>query len=375
MRWTRVRIVILIILLNLPIVSYAQSAQPEPVETPSGVTGSVAREFVPLEPDDAGFILLSFGVIALDPSQLDITPGPDAGPVAEAIGSEFMTHVIALDPSVTGKEVSLRDVPIPTIAEWSSLAVSNVAGDGADIGILVVVDGPMAYVAAGARKGGNIGANLAALTRTWLADTPPPSGSDDSPYLSDGLWAELPTPVDLDQLGTFDVDREWVVADGPAIAEGRPRAESLRATGTRENPFPLGATVELSDGWSITVNDVQPNARKAIQAENQFNDPPAPGQRFFLINITATYNGDDSASFDGDYRLRAVGGTNVSYSTFENSCGVVPDEMTDTEVFSGGTISGNICWAIDAEDSRNLVMYDDPFSFGDRERVFLALTN
>lgn len=374
MRWTHVRIVVLMFLLNLPFASYAQSAQPTPVDTPPGTTGSVAREFVPVEPGDAGFVLLSFGVIALDPADLAVTHNPDVGPVGEALGSEFMMRVIALDPSVTTNEVSLRDVPIPTIGEWSSLAVSDVAGDGTDVGILVVVDGPMVYVASGARKGGNIGANLAALTRTWLSTTPPASESEDSPYLTEGLWAELPTPVELDTLGTFDMDREWIVADGPAIVDGPPLVETLQATGTRENPFPLGATVDLGDGWSVTVNEVQPNARKAIQEENQFNAPPAPGQRFFLISITATYNGDGSASFDGGYRLRAVGRTNVSYSTFENSCGVIPDELTNAEVFSGGTISGTICWAVDAEDSRNLVMYDDPFSFVDRERVFLALT-
>lgn len=373
MRWARVRIVVLIVLLNLPFASYAQSTQPIPVEAPPGITGSVAREFVPVKPGDAGFVLLSFIVIALDPADLALTPNPEVAPVGEAIGSEFMTRVIALDPSSASTAISLKDVPMPSIAEWSSLTVSDVPGDGTDVGILVVVDGPMAYVAAGARKGGSIGANLAALTRTWLAASPPPS-EDDAPYLTDGLWAELPTPVDLDTLGTFDVDREWIVADGPAIVDGAPFVETLQATGTRDNPFPLGSRVELGDGWSVTVNEVQPNARKAIQEENQFNDPPASGQRFFLINITATYNGEDAASFDGSYRLRAVGGTNVSYSTFENGCGVVPEELTDTEVFSGGTISGNICWDIAAEDSRDLVMYDDPFSFEDRERIFLALT-
>lgn len=92
-----------------------------------------------------------------------------------------------------------------------------------------------------------------------------------------------------------------------------------------------------------------------------------------MAKIVATYDGSTSDEFDASYRLRVVGPKSVSYSTFDNSCGVIPDEITDAEVFSGGTIEGNVCWAVKEEDAENLVMYDDPLSFDDVERVFLSL--
>lgn len=144
------------------------------------------------------------------------------------------------------------------------------------------------------------------------------------------------------------------------------------ARGTRTNPHPLGTEVPLSDGWRMKVESSTPDATAAVLARNQFNDPPKAGEQFFIVRVTATYVGSGSKRFDGSYRLRAVGASGVSYSTFENSCGVIPDELPDAEVFSGGTITGNECWAIRSSDASSLVLYDDPF-LGGPERPFFAL--
>ena len=101
---------------------------------------------------------------------------------------------------------------------------------------------------------------------------------------------------------------------------------------------------------------------------------PGEGQQFFIARMRATYRGDGSANFDGSFRFRAVGDGGVSYSTFGNSCGVIPDDLPNPEVFTGGTIEGNGCWAIDSGDAASLVMFDDPFlSFDDSDRRWFAL--
>ena len=124
----------------------------------------------------------------------------------------------------------------------------------------------------------------------------------------------------------------------------------------------------------VTVTSVTPDATSAIMAENQFNDPPSQGSQFFMAALEATYNGAEASStFDGSFRFKAVGPTNVSYSTFENSCGVIPDEISGAEVFQSGTISGNTCWQIQSSDAAGLVMFDDPFTFGDVERIYMSL--
>jgi hypothetical protein len=146
------------------------------------------------------------------------------------------------------------------------------------------------------------------------------------------------------------------------------------ADGTREDPIPMGTPVGLSDGWRITVLDVVPNANSIVQKENMFNDPPKAGCQFFLARIEAQYLGSGSSTFGGSYRLRAVGPSSVSYSTFENYVGVIPDPLPGSEVFSGGVITGNIGWEIRSSDANALVMYDEPMSlFGNDDRVFMAL--
>lgn len=131
------------------------------------------------------------------------------------------------------------------------------------------------------------------------------------------------------------------------------------AVGTRANPIPFGSVALLGDGWRLAVVSSTPNANEAVAARNQFNDPPAQGRQFYIARIRATYTGGSSASFDGSYRLRAVGRAAVSYSTFADTCGVIPDEIPSATVFPGGTVEGNVCWSVRTSDVDSLVMYDD----------------
>lgn len=145
--------------------------------------------------------------------------------------------------------------------------------------------------------------------------------------------------------------------------------------GSRENPVPIGEyCVNLGDGWEITVLDVIPDATQLVLNENMFNERPKDGHQFVLTKIRACYNGEGSDTFNADLRMRAVGRSNVAYSTFQNSCGVIPDSFPSfTEVFDGGCIDGYIGWEIKSSDSNSLVMYDCPFSFDETERIYFSL--
>jgi len=74
--------------------------------------------------------------------------------------------------------------------------------------------------------------------------------------------------------------------------------------------------------------------------------------------------------------LKAVGPSNVGYSA-SNSCGVYPgggfNYGSSPELFTGGTAQGNMCWQIASSDAAGLIMYYDPFSFNNKDRVYLAL--
>lgn len=152
------------------------------------------------------------------------------------------------------------------------------------------------------------------------------------------------------------------------------RYELAPDRGSRNNPIPRGESALLYGNWEVRVIHVTPNATPLVLRENMFNAPPKPGYQFFLATIEATYRGAGSARFDGSYRLRAVGPANVAYSTFEDRCGVIPDAISDREVFSGGTIRGNVCWQVLASDAANLLMYDDPFLADRYVTTFFRLT-
>lgn len=94
-----------------------------------------------------------------------------------------------------------------------------------------------------------------------------------------------------------------------------------------------------------------------------------------MVAVTATYTGGNSARLDSGFSMRAVGASNIGYTTFQNECGVLPApdlQLDDPEVFSGGSVSGwAACWQVASGDAGSLVMYYDPF-LGD-QRVWFAL--
>jgi hypothetical protein len=140
---------------------------------------------------------------------------------------------------------------------------------------------------------------------------------------------------------------------------------------SRANPAPIGTTLPIStllapSGWQLRVNSVVPDGTQQVLAANQFNKPPPSGQQFFLISITATYTGAGSSDAGGVIdRLKAVGASNVAYTQgLNNSCGVTPapDFILVTigvDVFSGGSVTGNICFSVLSSDASSLVLYND----------------
>jgi hypothetical protein len=95
-----------------------------------------------------------------------------------------------------------------------------------------------------------------------------------------------------------------------------------------------------------------------------------------MVAVSGTWNGKGSSHLDSGFALRAVGASNVAYTTFDShNCGVLPDpnlDLDDPQVFTGGTVSGNgACWAVRSSDVSSLVMFSSPFLVN--KEVFFAL--
>jgi hypothetical protein len=77
-----------------------------------------------------------------------------------------------------------------------------------------------------------------------------------------------------------------------------------------------------------------------------------------VTNVSAS-----NPKFDGSYRLRAIGQSRIPYTTFTNSCGVIPNSFLfeGDEAYVGGSFVRNVCWAISTADAGSLVLFDRPF--------------
>jgi len=122
----------------------------------------------------------------------------------------------------------------------------------------------------------------------------------------------------------------------------------------------------------MRINSFTPNADADVAAENQFNDPPPAGSHYALVNADLTYNGapgKDSSYWFG--QVAVLGTKNVPHTQSDVSC-VAPNELERAkEVFKGGTISGNMCFAL-PEDEQAFVLYAEGDLGGD-EKTFFAL--
>jgi hypothetical protein len=138
------------------------------------------------------------------------------------------------------------------------------------------------------------------------------------------------------------------------------------AVGTRSNPVPLGAPVDVTtfnnEHWRFRIVSTQPDATAAVMAENQFNDPPAAGNQFFIATLEVTYISGaaaENADIVAD-DVRAVGPSNVVYSTFGSTsrCGVIPDGfLFKGDLLAGGSITGNICWQVPTAEVGTLIAF------------------
>jgi hypothetical protein len=108
------------------------------------------------------------------------------------------------------------------------------------------------------------------------------------------------------------------------------------------------------------VLDFNPDAWPVVLAENQFNDPPAPGNRMVMVRVGVTnVQADDEPAWISSSEFYFVGSYNVLRSTYgqESRCGVIPDELGE-ELFRGGYADGNVCFEIPVDETALRLLYE-----------------
>ena len=155
---------------------------------------------------------------------------------------------------------------------------------------------------------------------------------------------------------------------GDAISEStlNPASPGL----TLDNPVPAGEALQGSDGTEISVLGIVEDARRQVAEENQFNDPPNEGKRFYMITVEVYYPSGSGSVRVSDSDFSLIGENHVVYEPFDYDCGVIPGELGG-EIFPGGRIQGNICFEI-PEDESGLILIHEP-GYGTESRRFIIL--
>jgi len=191
----------------------------------------------------------------------------------------------------------------------------------------------------------------------------------------------------------FDDDDDGTPEVGVGSVRDSASSEAIPPTGNigvgrREYPVPVATPYHVGNGWTLTVVGVNADAAEQDNSDaagqipaldqsssaGQSEPTPPAGRQFLIVRVRASYMGEEPTEFGGRYRLRAVGDESVSYSIPDDSCGTIPDPLPDPEVFAGGTIEGNVCWAIRTTEAGTVVMYDALATVNDEDQqVFFSL--
>jgi hypothetical protein len=173
-------------------------------------------------------------------------------------------------------------------------------------------------------------------------------------------------PTDLEDLTSEDTD-----AEDEEGGESPQEDEALDGTDPN-SPLPAGTEV-VTGNWRVAFSNVVPDATEVLAEENEFNEAPAEGHQYFMFQIDATYEGDESA-FAWDQLMLGVSFNNTVYTEY---CGVTPDDFwTTPEVFAGGTVTGNYCVSVPSDGVEGAVIsVEDYWTPGQRYFVDTELAH
>lgn len=180
----------------------------------------------------------------------------------------------------------------------------------------------------------------------------------------------------VDELANFDDDRfRYIALDEGASVTVDPALFDIEPTDvglTRLEPAPLGETA-ITEDWEITVTEVMrgDDAWAAVQAINQFNEPPAEGMEYVAAKLLVRYIGtaDQFTNIDGSH-FNLTGEANILY----NWPSVVdPDPALDVYLYPGGQYEGWTVMEARAGEGHLMLRYEPFFELSEANIRYLAL--
>lgn len=156
-----------------------------------------------------------------------------------------------------------------------------------------------------------------------------------------------------------------VVEEAPAEEQ---EAEPAAEEGTRENPAPFDTTI-TTDDWEVSLLSFNPDGNAQVKEWEQYNEDPADGFVYVIVEASATYSGSEStpSSFvEIDY----VTPEGNVYATWDSFIMGVEPEFGQAELLDGANDTGYLVFEV--PDSVDGLIRVIPGFLSDDE-IFLTL--
>lgn len=126
---------------------------------------------------------------------------------------------------------------------------------------------------------------------------------------------------------------------------GKGKKKGGKEGSTRENPLPVGSTIENKD-WKVTLNSVNLNANDDIKKANDYNKDPEAGKKYMMANITAEFVGDDPQGKQPLFTVEYISPDGQTVGQFETIVLMDDDFDMSNTLYSGASTTGNIVYPI-----------------------------
>ncbi|GAA4116876.1 DUF4352 domain-containing protein [Enteractinococcus coprophilus] len=167
---------------------------------------------------------------------------------------------------------------------------------------------------------------------------------------------QIQSPID----GAEMQEPEDIVVDEDAAESADADAED----GTRANPLAIGSTISDSE-WEVTINSVDLDATDVIMAENPFNEAPADGNVYIMVEVSATYTGTDPEGETPWVTVEYVSAGGNSFASHDSMV-VAPNSFDSLEtLYEGASATGNISLEVPEDEIADGTLKVSPGLFSD----------
>lgn len=133
---------------------------------------------------------------------------------------------------------------------------------------------------------------------------------------------------------------------------------------SRDNPVPLGSAITSGD-WTVTINSVTTANADSI------GQRPAAGSTLLVVNLTATYNGNDSQGATPWVNVDFVTAEGATIDGLDGSTLFLPDAQFDSlsTVYEGASVTGDKMIEVPADSWQSGVLALSPEIMSDHTFV------